>query len=195
MRFLGEWICPRSTRFTFRPVRITNSGVVTTTSIYGVQTKTANCYRCFDAGVRPYWLRDWQAGFGGYTKVYEYQVDGATRRRFSVAHVVRPRTNSTNACLRFTLMSKLPEHKPWKRAAGEKDPSRGVILESWISKRSVDWKMPATVMLHTNEIALFSAPSPSQTHPPVISSDFLLILLSCFAFLSFAMNKVNAIVV
>ena len=28
--------------------------------------------RRFDAGVRPYWLRDWQSGFGGYTKVYEY---------------------------------------------------------------------------------------------------------------------------
>ena len=83
----------------------------------------------FDAGVRPYWLRDWQSGFGGYTKVYEYKVDGATRRRYSVAHVVRPRTNSTNACLCFTLMSKLPEHKPWKRAAGEKDPSRGIILD------------------------------------------------------------------
>ena len=34
--------------------------------------------RRFDAGVRPYWLRDWQSGFGGYTKVYEYQVNGET---------------------------------------------------------------------------------------------------------------------
>ena len=105
----------------------------------------------FDAGVRPYWLRDWQSGFGGNTKVYEYHVDGATRRRFSVAHVVHPRTNSTNACLCFTLMSKLPEHKPWKRAAGEKDPSRGVILDL---QENCDWKMPATVVLHTSEIAL-----------------------------------------
>ena len=24
--------------------------------------------RRFDAGVRPYWLRDWQSDFGGYTK-------------------------------------------------------------------------------------------------------------------------------
>ena len=67
--------------------------------------------RRFDAGVRPYWLRDWQYGFGGYTKVYEYQVEGETRRWFSVAHVVRPRTSSTNACLCFTLMSKLPERE------------------------------------------------------------------------------------
>ena len=46
--------------------------------------------RRFDAGVRPYWLHDWQVGLGGHTKVYEYQVDGETRRQFSVAHVVRP---------------------------------------------------------------------------------------------------------
>ena len=105
----------------------------------------------FDAGIRPYWLRDWQSGFGGYTKVYEYTVDGTTRRRYSVAHVVRPRTNSTNACLCFTLMSKLPEHKPWKRAAGEKDPSRSIILDL---QEECDWKMPATVMMHTNEIQL-----------------------------------------
>ena len=71
--------------------------------------------RRFDAGVRPYWLRDWQSGFGGYTKVYEYQVDGETRRQFFVAHVVRPRTKSSNACLCFTLMSKMPDQKPWKR--------------------------------------------------------------------------------
>ena len=105
----------------------------------------------FDAAIRPYWLRDWQSGFGGYTKVYEYTVDGTTRRRYSVAHVVRPRTNSTNACLCFTLMSKLPEHKPWKRAAGEKDPSRSIILDL---QEECDWKMPGTVMMHTNEIQL-----------------------------------------
>ena len=33
----------------------------------------------FDASIRPYWLRDWQSGFGGYTKVYEYQVEGQTK--------------------------------------------------------------------------------------------------------------------
>ena len=99
----------------------------------------------------PYWLRDWQSGFGGYTKVYEYTVDGETRRRYSVAHVVRPRTNSTNACLCFTLMSKIPERKPWKRPAGEKDPSRAIILDL---QEKCDWKMPATVMMHTSDIAL-----------------------------------------
>ena len=106
--------------------------------------------RRFDAGVRPYWLRDWQSGFGGY-KVYEYQVGEETRRCFSVAHVVRPKTRSTNACLCFTLMTRLPERKPWKRAAGEKDPSRGILLDL---QEKCDWKMPATVMLHSNEVAL-----------------------------------------
>ena len=105
----------------------------------------------FDAAIRPYWLRDWQSGFGGYTKVYEYTVDGTTQRRYSVAHVVRPRTSTTNACLCFTLMSKLPEHKPWKRAAGEKDPSRSIILDL---QEHCDWKMPATVMMHTKEVQL-----------------------------------------
>ena len=104
----------------------------------------------FDAGIRPYWLRDWQSGFGGYTKVYEYQANGKTRRRYSVAHVVRPRTSTTNACLCFTLLSKISESKPWKRAAGEKDPSRGIILDL---QEKCDWKMPATVMMHTNELA------------------------------------------
>ena len=105
----------------------------------------------FDAAIRPYWLRDWQSGFGGYTKVYEYTVDGTTRRRYSVAHVVRPRTSTTNACLCLTLMSKLPEHKPWKRAAGEKDPSRSIVLDL---QELCDWKMPATVMMHTKEVQL-----------------------------------------
>ena len=85
--------------------------------------------RRFDAGVRPYWLRDWQSGFGGYTKVYEYQVDGETRRQFSVAHAVRPRTKSSNACLCFTLMSKMPDQKLWKRPTGTRDHSRGIILD------------------------------------------------------------------
>ena len=42
---------------------------------------------------------------------------------------------------------------------------------------------------------VYSAPSPSQTHPPVISNDFLSVLLFCFAFLNFAMEKVNTLVV
>ena len=40
-----------------------------------------------------------------------------------------------------------------------------------------------------------SAPSPSQAHPPVVSKDFLSILLFGFAFFSFAMNKVTTLVV
>ena len=73
--------------------------------------------------------------------MYEYQVNGETRRKFSVAHVVRPRTQTSNACLCFTLMSKLPDQKPWKRSFSARDPSRGVLQED------CEWKMPSTVML------------------------------------------------
>ena len=107
--------------------------------------------RRFDAGVRPYWLRDWQSGFGGYTKVCEYQVNGETRRQFSVAHVVRPRTKTSNACLCFTLMAKMPDQKPWKRPVDTRDPSRGIILDR---QATYDWKMPSTVMLRSNDFAL-----------------------------------------
>ena len=68
-----------------------------------------------------------------------------------MAHVVRPRTSTKNACLFFTLLSGPPEKKPWKRAAGEKDPSRGIILDLHEVR---DWKLPATVMLHNSEIQL-----------------------------------------
>ena len=30
--------------------------------------------RRFDAGIRPHWLRDWQSGFGGYTKVCDWEA-------------------------------------------------------------------------------------------------------------------------
>ena len=48
-------------------------------------------------------------------------------------------------------MSQLPEHKPWKRAAGEKDPSRGIILD--LQEHCV-WEMPVTVMMHIKEVQL-----------------------------------------
>ena len=34
---------------------------------------------------------------------------------YSVAYVIRPRTKDESACLCFTLMSKAPSKKPWKR--------------------------------------------------------------------------------
>ena len=84
--------------------------------------------RRFDAGVRPYWLRDWQSGFGGYTKVYEYQVNGETRRKFLLHmwfdHGPRPRMPVS-----VSLMSKMPDQKPWTRSVGTRDPSRGVLLD------------------------------------------------------------------
>ena len=72
--------------------------------------------RRYDAGVRP---------FGGYTKVYEDQVEGETRRKFSVAFAVRPRTQSSNACLCFTDVE-------------------GVLLDL---KEDCEWRMDSTVMI------------------------------------------------
>ena len=104
----------------------------------------------FDANVRPYWLRDWQSGFGGYTKVYEYQRGDQTKRMYSVAYVVRPRTPTTEACLCFSLMEALPTSKPWKRPTGQKDPSRSVLLDL---KPFPNWQLPATVLDLGNDIA------------------------------------------
>ena len=61
--------------------------------------------------------------------MYDYQIDGETRRKFSVAHVVRPRTQTSNACLCLTLMSKVPDQKPWQRSISARDPSRGILLD------------------------------------------------------------------
>ena len=123
--------------------------------------------RRFDAGIRP-WLRDWQSGFGGYTKVYEYQVNGETRRKFSVAHVVRPRTQTSNACLCFTLMSKLPDQRPWKRSFGTQDPSRGVLLDL---QEDCEWKMPSTVMLPSIDISAVLDDNMQVQCLPVFGSD------------------------
>ena len=116
-------------------------------------------------------MRDWQSGFGGYTKVYEYQVNGETRRQFSVAHgphVVRPRTKTSNACLCFTLMSRIPDQKPWKRPVGTRDPSRGIILDL---QAIDDWKMPSTVMLHSNDFSVSLEDNMQVQCLPVFGSD------------------------
>ena len=105
----------------------------------------------FDAHVRPYWLRDWQSDFGGYTKVYEYQHEDQTKRVYSVAHVVRPRTPTTEACLSFSLMKSLPTSKPWTRQAGQKDPSRSVLLDL---RPFPNWQLPATVLDLGTQIGL-----------------------------------------
>ena len=68
--------------------------------------------------------------------MYEYQVKGETKRNFSAAYVVRSET--TDACLCFTLMSKMPDGKPWSRSADKRDPSRGVLLDL---QENCDWKM------------------------------------------------------
>ena len=107
-------------------------------------------------------------GFSGCTKVYEYQVDGVTKRQFSVAHVVRPRTKSSNACLCFTLLSKVPDHKPWKRAIGEHDPSRGIILDL---QEKCDWEMPSTVLLPSSQVAVSLEDDRQLQCLPVFGSD------------------------
>ena len=53
-------------------------------------------------------------------------------------------TETTDACLCFTLMSKMPDGKPWSRSADKRDPSRGVLLDL---QESGDWKMGSTVLL------------------------------------------------
>ena len=61
--------------------------------------------RRHDAAPRPYWLRDWQSGFGGFTKVYDYYKGNEVKKKFSIAYVIRTRTKEANACLCFTLLS------------------------------------------------------------------------------------------
>ena len=96
----------------------------------------------YDAAPRPYWLRDWQQGFGGFTKVCECVVDEEVRRVYFVAYVIRPRTKDENACLCSTLMSKVPSKKPWKRGPDVRDPSRSVILDL---QSNSEWSMQSTV--------------------------------------------------
>ena len=58
--------------------------------------------------------------------------------------MVRPRTQTSNACLCFTLMSGMPGHKPWIRTIGTRAPSRVVLLDL---QENCEWKMDSTVML------------------------------------------------
>ena len=82
--------------------------------------------------------------------MYEYQRGDQTKRMYSVAYVVRPRTPTTEACLCFSLMEALPTSKPWKRPTGQKDPSRSVLLDL---KPFPNWQLPATVLDLGNDIA------------------------------------------
>ena len=72
-----------------------------------------------------YRLRDWQAGFGGFTKVYEYGDEQEVKRMYSAAYVIKPRTERENAYLCLSLMS-----KPWSRNPDLPDPSMSVVLDS-----------------------------------------------------------------
>ena len=95
-----------------------------------------------DAAPRPYWLRDWQQGFGGFDKVYEYLVEGKVKKMYSVAYVIRPRTKDASACLCLTLTSKFPMKRPWKRHPGVADPSQSIFLDL---QSASEWRMDSTV--------------------------------------------------
>ena len=99
---------------------------------------------------------------GGYVPEAEGQ--------FSVARVVRPRTKSSNACLCFTLMSKMPDQKPWKRPTSTRDHSQGIILDL---QENCDWRMPSTVTLHSNNMALSLEDNMQVQCLPVFGSDRL----------------------
>ena len=86
---LAEWICTRSTRIPSDQLdqRLRGSLPPLAFMVSRPQQPIAAGEELlcrFDAAVRPYWLRDWQSGFGGYTKVYEYTVNGTMRRRYSI---------------------------------------------------------------------------------------------------------------
>ena len=65
-------------------------------------------------------------------------------------------------------MSKMPDQKPWKRPAGTREHSRGIILDL---QDNCDWKMPSTVMLHSNDIALSLEDNMQVQCLPVFGSD------------------------
>ena len=85
--------------------------------------------RC-GAAPRPYWMRDWQQDFGGFTKVYEYMCIEQVKRKYTVAFVTRTRIARENACLCFPLVSKIPDQNPWVRDPDMPDPSK-CDLGSW----------------------------------------------------------------
>ena len=118
----------------------------TTYCIHGVQAETTgeSMLRRQDAAPRPYWLRDWQSDFGGFTKVYEYVKGEEVRRMYSVAYVTRPRTRKVTACLCFTFLSGIPKKKPWRRDPDVRDTSRSIVLDL---QEFDAWQMAFTVKM------------------------------------------------
>ena len=105
----------------------------------------------FDANIRPY------IGYviGNLALVdtprcTNISVEDQTKRMYSVASVVRPRTATTEACLCLSLMEAMPSCKPWKRPTGQKDPSRSILLDL---KPFPNWQLPATVLDLGNDTA------------------------------------------
>ena len=86
-----------------------------------------------------------------FTKVYEYMSFDTVKPKYSVAYVVRPRSARENACLCFSLMSKIPSQKLWAHDPDGSDLSRSVILDlqdmsEWDMSSSVsEWDMSSSV--------------------------------------------------
>ena len=64
--------------------------------------------------------RDWQSEFGGYTKVYEYQIRGETKRNF-LLHMWSVLGRQLPMHAFASLLSKMPTQKPWSRLPDERD--------------------------------------------------------------------------
>ena len=96
--------------------------------------------------------------------------------------------------LRGTLHYSLSLHPTTTKRTQAEDKNLELLsfsASSWTGA----YQSVSTACLLLWGVPSMSAPSPSQTHPPVISNDFLSVLLFCFAFLSLAMKKVNTLVV
>ena len=74
------------------------------------------------------WLTTKLLDSGGFAKVHEYTCNEEVKRKYSVAFVTRRRSTKENACLCFSLVSKIPSQKPWARDPDVPDPCRSVIL-------------------------------------------------------------------
>ena len=62
-----------------------------------------------------------------------------------------PRTETTDACLSFTLPSGVPSKKPWDRPPNERDPSHSILLDL---QEDSEWKMDSTVFTNRIDPAL-----------------------------------------
>ena len=93
--------------------------------------------------------------------MYEYQMQGETKRKFSVAYVVRPPTETTDALSLLYLDVKdaysQTTVKTFRRA-------RPISRSALRSSRNCDWKIDSTVILHTlDPVTAYQADQPQWT--------------------------------